>query len=225
MKIFIVDDEIKLTQSLQKGFEELENDVMVAFDGEEALKILTTNKFDIIVSDVMMPKINGYELIKSLRFKHNIYTPIILLSALDTIDEKVDGLEAGADDYLAKPFSFKELVARVNALYRRFGPKNNANILKYADLELNTDTKIFTRNGGRIELTPKEFSLIEYFMRNPERVIPKAELSEKVWEIDFDTNTNVVEVYMNYLRNKMDKQYDKKLIHTQFGIGYLLTDK
>jgi two-component system copper resistance phosphate regulon response regulator CusR len=221
MKILLIDDEAKIIQSLKKGLEESGMEVELAFDGEAGRTLAETNTYNVIVSDIIMPKVNGYELVKSLRAIGN-ETPILLLSALDAIDEKVVGLESGADDYLSKPFAFQELLARIKALDRRNVGKSANNVLKYADIELNMDTRQFYRAGQKIDLTPKEYALIEYFLRNPERVIPKVELAEKVWEIDFVTNTNVIEVYMNYLRNKMDKGYDKKLIQTQFGVGYML---
>jgi len=221
MKILLIDDEAKIIQSLKKGLEESGMEVELAFDGETGRTLAENNTYNVIVSDIIMPNVNGYELVKSLRSKGN-ETPILLLSALDAIDEKVVGLESGADDYLSKPFAFQELLARIKALDRRNVGKSANNVLKYADIELNMDSRQFYRAGQKIDLTPKEYALIEYFLRNPERVIPKAELAEKVWEIDFVTNTNVIEVYMNYLRNKMDKGYDKKLIQTQFGVGYML---
>ncbi|MBK9687417.1 MAG: response regulator transcription factor [Saprospiraceae bacterium] len=221
MKILLIDDEAKIIQSLKKGLEESVMEVELAFDGEAGRTLAENNTYNVIVSDIIMPKVNGYELVKSLRAIGN-ETPILLLSALDAIDEKVVGLESGADDYLSKPFAFQELLARIKALDRRNVGKSANNVLKYADIELNMDTRQFYRAGQKIDLTPKEYALIEYFLRNPERVIPKVELAEKVWEIDFVTNTNVIEVYMNYLRNKMDKGYDKKLIQTQFGVGYML---
>lgn len=221
MKILLIDDEAKIIQSLKKGLEESGMEVELAFDGESGRTLAENNTYNVIVSDIIMPKVNGYELVRFLRAKGN-ETPILLLSALDAIDEKVVGLESGADDYLSKPFAFQELLARIKALDRRNVGKSANNVLKYADIELNMDTRQFYRGGQKIDLTPKEYALIEYFLRNPERVIPKAELAEKVWEIDFVTNTNVIEVYMNYLRNKMDKGYDKKLIQTQFGVGYML---
>lgn len=221
MKILLIDDEAKIIQSLKKGLEECGMEVELAFDGETGRTLAENNTYNVIVSDIIMPNVNGYELVKSLRSKGN-ETPILLLSALDAIDEKVVGLESGADDYLSKPFAFQELLARIKALDRRNVWKSANNVLKYADIELNMDTRQFYRAGLKIDLTPKEYALIEYFLRNPERVIPKVELAEKVWEIDFVTNTNVIEVYMNYLRNKMDKGYDKKLIQTQFGVGYML---
>lgn len=223
-KILLIDDEVKISQSLKIGLEESGFEVTLAFDGEEGKLLAENNTYNVIVSDVVMPKMDGYSLVKFLRSK-SISTPILLLSALDDTEQKVTGLESGADDYLSKPFAFKELLARIKALDRRNNPRAHNSILKYSELELNIDTKIFTRNGQRVDLTPKEYALIEYFLRNPGRIIAKTEIAEKVWEIDFVTNTNVIEVYVNYLRNKMDKPFDKKLIHTQFGIGYILEDR
>lgn len=223
-KILLIDDEIKIAHALKLGLEEHGFEVTLAFDGEEGKNYAENNVYNIIVSDVVMPKMDGYNLVKHLRAK-SITTPILLLSALDDTEQKVTGLESGADDYLSKPFAFIELLARIKALDRRNNPRFQNTILKYGDIELNIDTKLFTRKGTRIDLTPKEYSLIEYFLRNPERIIPKTEIAEKVWEIDFETTTNVIEVYVNYLRNKMDKGFDKKLIHTQFGIGYMLEDR
>lgn len=224
MKILLIDDEIKIIQSLKQGLEENGMEVELAYDGETGKNLAVKNSYNVIVSDVIMPKLNGYELVRELRANGN-ETPVLLLSALDAIDEKVVGLESGADDYLSKPFAFQELLARIKALDRRKGAKTTNNTLKYADIELNLDMRSFYRGGQKIDLTPKEYSLIEYFLRNPERVISKPELAEKIWEIDFVTNTNVIEVYVNYLRNKMDKNFEKKLIHTQFGIGYMLIDQ
>jgi two-component system copper resistance phosphate regulon response regulator CusR len=150
----------------------------------------------------------------------------MLLTALGATDDKVEGLEAGADDYLVKPFEFKELLARVKALARRGkDPATPKAMLAFSDIEMNLDAKIFTRAGKKIDLTPKEFALMEYFIRHQGRVISKAEIAEKVWDINFETSTNVIEVYINYLRNKMDKPFEKKLIHTLFGAGYILKEE
>ena len=221
MKILLIDDEIKIIQSLKQGLEENGMEVELAYDGETGKKLAEKNDYNVIVSDVIMPKLNGYELVKALRYKGN-ETPVLLLSALDAIDEKVVGLESGADDYLSKPFAFQELLARIKALDRRKGSKATNNVLKYADIELNLDTRSFFRGGHKIDLTPKEYSLIEYFLRNPERVISKPELAEKIWEIDFVTNTNVIEVYVNYLRNKIEEDpAHPKYLLTEHGVGYM----
>src|SRR6218665_2090032 len=165
---------------------------------------------------------NGFDLCRKLRGV-GVSSPILLLTALGTTDDKIEGLDAGADDYLAKPFEFRELMARVRALTRRsIGIIHTANALKVADLEMDLDTKTVTRAGQEITLTAKEFGLLEYFIRNQGRVISKAELAEKIWDVTFDTGTNVIEVYVNFLRKKIDKDFDQKLLHTQIGLGYVL---
>lgn len=224
MKILIIEDEPKTAQSIRQALEENRFEVDVAYDGHFGLRLAKENEYDIIISDVIIPYINGVELCKQLR-NSGIQTPILLLTALGGTDDIVTGFDSGADDYLTKPFDFKELIARVKALLKRSGNVTNmANILKVADVEMNVDMKTITRGGKRIELTPKEFALLEYFIRNKHKVISKAEIAEKVWDIDFDTGTNVIEVYVNYLRKKIDKDFPTKLIHTQFGMGYVLKD-
>ncbi len=224
MKVLLIEDEYKVVQTLRQGLNEHGIDVEYAQDGEEGFQIAYTKSFDVIISDVIMPKMNGIDVIKKLRI-HGNKTPVLLLTALSDTDHKVLGLEAGADDYLVKPFEFIELLARIRAISRR-GQNQNAHSanLNIHDLELNLDTKIVKRNGKNIQLTSKEYQLLEYLMKNKGRPITKIELTEHVWNIDFDTNTNIIEVYINYLRNKVDKPYDKKLIHTIFGIGYILKD-
>jgi DNA-binding response OmpR family regulator len=172
-----------------------------------------------------MPGLSGHELSRELR-AGKIDTPILMLTALGDTDDVVTGLDSGADDYLAKPFEFRELLARIRALTKR-QPKYpvDDNHLRIADLVLDLNKKIVVRAGKQIELTSKEFSLLEYFLRNQSRVIPRAELSKNVWNVDFDTGTNMVEVYVNYLRKKIDRDFDKKLIHTQFGMGYILKEE
>lgn len=224
MKILIIEDEPKTAQSIRQALEENQFEVDVAYDGHFGLRLAKENNYDMIISDVIIPYINGVELCKMLR-NSGIQIPILLLTALVGTDDVVTGLDSGADDYLTKPFVFKELIARVKALLKRTGTMpNTSNILRFADLELNLDMKTLTRAGKKIELTPKELALLEYFIRNKHRVISKAEIAEKVWDIDFDTGTNVIEVYVNYLRKKIDKDFPTKLIHTQFGMGYVLKD-
>jgi two-component system, OmpR family, copper resistance phosphate regulon response regulator CusR len=224
MKVLLIEDEIKAVQSLRKGLVENQIAVDFAYDGYMGRLLAERGRYDVIISDVVMPHLNGFELVKQLRHL-GIYTPVILLTALGTTDDKVEGLEAGADDYLVKPFEFKELLARIRVLMRRNKdtsyPKS---VLAFADVEMNLDNKEFTRAGRKIDLTPKEFALMEYFIRHQGRVISKTEIAEKVWDINFETSTNVIEVYINYLRNKMDKPFEKKLIHTQFGVGYILKE-
>ena len=225
MKVLLIDDEEKIVQSVKKGLEENGIAVDYAYDGLTGKLLAESGQYEVIISDIVMPLVNGLDLVKSLR-QSGVTTPIILLTALNAVHEKIQGFDSGADDYLSKPFAFAELLARIRAISRRnLSTTKNAHVLRYSDLELNVDSKSVTRAGNRIELTPKEFSLLEYFLRNKERVISKAELAEKVWDIDFEINTNVVEVYISYLRNKVDKGFENKLIRTQFGVGYLLLDE
>ncbi|MEY4904282.1 MAG: hypothetical protein RLZZ292_2097 [Bacteroidota bacterium] len=222
MKILLIEDEAKTVQSVKQGLEENQIDVDFAYDGYTGKLLAERNHYDVIVSDIIMPHINGLDLCRELR-KASIFTPLLLLSALCTTDDKVIGFEAGADDYLAKPFEFKELMARIKALARRKNSLLEHNpILEFADFSLNMDTKTAMRANKKIELTPKEFALMEYFIRNQGKVVSKAEIAENVWDINFDTGTNVIEVYVNYLRNKIDKGFGQKIIHTQFGMGYIL---
>jgi two-component system, OmpR family, copper resistance phosphate regulon response regulator CusR len=221
-KILIVEDELKTLHALQKGFEEQGIAVDIAYDGATGYKLASTEIYDAIISDIIMPQMTGLQMLKSLR-DAGIKTPILLLTALNQTDDKVQGLDVGADDYLGKPFEFKELMARLRALVRR----NHVNVtdpvtLSFADLEMNLDAKVCVRAGRKIELTPREFAFMEYLIRNKGRVISKSEIAEKVWDIHFDTGTNVIEVYVNYLRNKVDKPFAQKLIHTAFGMGYIL---
>ena len=222
MKILLIEDELKTVQSLKQGLEENQIEVDFAYDGYAGKLLAERNRYDVIVSDIIIPHINGLDLCRELR-KLGIFTPLLLLSALCTTDDKVIGFDAGADDYLAKPFEFKELMARIKALARRKNdPLINNPILTFADLSLNMNTKTAMRAEKKIELTPKEFALMEYFIRNQGKVVSKAEIAENVWDINFDTGTNVIEVYVNYLRNKVDKGFGQKIIHTQFGMGYIL---
>lgn len=222
MKILLVEDEPKTIHSLRQGLEELTWSVDIALDGLKGQSLALQNTYDIIVSDITMPGLNGLEMCKSLRAE-GVRTPILMLTALGQTDDKITGLEAGADDYLAKPFEFRELVARIRALGRRQADNFRLpNVLRFADLELNLDTKAASRQSQTITLTPREFALLTFFVKNQGRVLSKIEIAEKVWDVDFDTGTNVIEVYVNYLRNKLDKGFEPKLIHTQFGQGYIM---
>jgi two-component system, OmpR family, copper resistance phosphate regulon response regulator CusR len=224
-RLLIIEDEVKTAESIRQGLEEHEFKVDVAYDGERGWDLATQSHYDLIVTDRILPKMNGLDLCRDLRERH-VETPILVLTALGTTDDKVEGLECGADDYLTKPFEFKELLARVKALLKR-GIHLNATdrVLKVGDLELGLDSKKVTRAGKVIDLTAKEFSLLEFLMRNKDRVVSKSDIAERVWGIHFDTGTNVVEVYMNYLRKKMDKDFDHKLIHTYIGMGYVMREE
>jgi DNA-binding response OmpR family regulator len=224
MKILLVEDEVKTLQLIKEGLEQHQLEVDFAYDGLLGYTLSKRNHYDLIISDVILPELNGLQLCKKIRESGN-NTPILLLTAMSTPDDIVTGLDAGADDYLPKPFEFAVLMARVRALTRRKSQSTStANVLKMADLELNVETKNVQRAGKEILLTAKEFNLLEYFLRNPGRVISKVELAEKIWEITFDTGTNVIEVYLNFLRKKVDKDFDKKLIHTQIGMGYVMKE-
>ena len=225
MRLLLVEDEPKTLQSLRQGLEEQGWTVNTATDGEAGLRLASQQDYDVIVSDVTMPGLNGLDLCRKLRAA-GLQTPILLLTALSETDDKVTGFEAGADDYLPKPFEFRDLLARIRALARRPGATlRSENVLRFADVEQDFDSRTVRRAGRLINLTPREFALLEFFMRNPGRVLSKVEIAEKVWDVDFDTGTNVVEVYVNYLRNKVDKGFDQKLIHTQFGQGYVLREE
>jgi two-component system, OmpR family, copper resistance phosphate regulon response regulator CusR len=224
VRILLVEDEQKVAAFISKGLEELQYTVEVAYDGAIGKRMALSNKYDAIILDVNLPYINGYELCKEIRLV-NSKVPVLMLTALGTTDDKLSGFESGADDYLVKPFEFRELMARLKALLKRSSSSEiHGNMLKIADLELNTDSKVVKRAGKKIDLTAKEFLLLEYLMRNKGKVISRVDIAEKIWEITFDTGTNVIDVYVNFLRKKIDKDFTPKLIHTQIGMGYMLKD-
>ncbi|MBC8156225.1 MAG: response regulator transcription factor [Bacteroidetes bacterium] len=225
MKILVVEDEPKLASFVKRGLEEQSCEVDVAFDGQIGRTMALDNEYDVIVLDVSLPKINGLDLALTLR-REQVKTPILMLTATGSVDDKRVGFDAGADDYLVKPFEFREFMVRLRALHKR---KNDAslsvNLLKVADLELNLNEKVARRGDKRVELTAKEFGLLEYLMRNRGRVMSRVDIAEKVWDIRFDTGTNVIDVYVNFLRKKIDKDFPTKLIHTVIGMGYVLKDE
>ncbi|MBB6001544.1 response regulator transcription factor [Arcicella rosea] len=223
MKILLIEDEPKTLQSLRQGLEENGFEVDIAYDGHIGKHLARKNQYQIIVTDIIMPGINGLELCKQLR-EEGITTPILMLTAMGSIQEKLMGFDAGADDYLVKPFDFLELLARIKVLSKRnlIPLPNNSNILSYSTLEMNLDAHLVTREGNKIDLTAREFALLEYLLRNQGKVISKADIAEKVWDSRFEMGTNVIEVFMTMLRKKVDKNYDTKLIHTQYGVGYVL---
>lgn len=223
MKILVVEDDQRVAELIQRGLHEHGFIPTVAYDGLSGKKLALNNEYDLIITDIILPKLDGLDLCKEIRqIKPDL--PIIMLTALGSTDDKVEGFDAGADDYLTKPFEMRELLARIRALLKRSSGNINATgfILKYDNLEMNLQTKIVKRNETEINLTPKEFKLMEYMLQNPERVLSRSEISEKVWETLFDTGTNFIDVYINYLRKKIDKDYDKKLIHTRSGMGFIL---
>lgn len=225
MKILVVEDEPKLASFVKRGLEEQSCEVDVAFDGQIGRTMALSNTYDVIVLDVNLPKINGLDLAQTLRHEQ-IKTPILMLTAMGSVEDKLAGFDAGADDYLVKPFEFRELMARLRALYKR-GSDTSAqtNTLKVADLELDLNEKVARRGDKRVELTAKEFGLLEYLMRNRGRVVSRVDIAEKVWDIHFDTGTNVIDVYVNFLRKKIDKDFPTRLIHTVIGMGYMLKEE
>ncbi|MEK7803005.1 MAG: response regulator transcription factor [Deltaproteobacteria bacterium] len=222
MRILVVEDEKKVAGFVKKGFEEESYAVDIAYDGVEGEYLATTNEYDAIVLDIMLPKKNGMDVVKDLRTR-GIKTPVLLLTARDAVEDKVKGLDSGADDYLSKPFAFEELLARVRALMRR--KEYSIVELKFADLALDQATRKAKRGSMEIDLTSKEYGLLEYFLRNPNKVLTRTMIAEHVWDYTFDTDTNVIDVYVNHLRNKIDKDSSKKLIHTVRGIGYILKEE
>jgi DNA-binding response OmpR family regulator len=222
MKILIIEDDSRVSELIRRGLEEQDFETDFAYDGLLGKKLALQNQYDLIITDIILPKMDGLELCKELRLKQP-EVPIIMLTALGTTDDKIEGFDAGADDYLVKPFEMRELIARVRAiLKRKSSDADTSPVLKYADLRINLNTKEVTRKGIDINLTPKEFKLLEFMMKNPERVLSRVEIAEKVWDTYFDTGTNFIDVYINYLRRKIDKDFDNKLIHTKSGMGFIL---
>jgi DNA-binding response OmpR family regulator len=222
MKILVVEDEPNLLSVIRKGLSEKNHDVSAALDGITAWDMLENNSFDVIVLDVMLPDINGIELCRRLRAAGN-FVPILMLTALNSSENIVAGLNVGADDYMAKPFRFTELEARINALARRAGQEHKIleNIV-IEDLEIDLRAKTVKRNGENIVLTAKEFNLLHYLAKNSGTILSREKILDNVWNINFDMNTNVVDVYINYIRKKIDKPYSHKLIHTIKGLGYVI---
>lgn len=222
MKLLIVEDEPHLLAIIQKGLSENNNEVSVAPDGTTALEMIAKQNYDVVILDIMLPDITGIEICQKLRAEKN-FVPILLLTALGTTENIVTGLHSGADDYLVKPFKFTELEARILALARRSTQEHRPNsIIQIEDLEINNHAKSVKRNGELIQLTAKEFKLLQYLANNPEIILSREQILDNVWGVSFDLNTNVVDVYINYLRNKIDKPYPTKLIHTIKGLGYIL---
>ncbi|WP_267740560.1 response regulator transcription factor [Myroides injenensis] len=223
ISILVIEDDIRVAELLQRSLEEQQYKVDIAYDGYLGKKLALQKSYNLIITDVILPKINGIDLCKELK-REIPQVPVIMLTALGTTDDKVEGFDAGADDYLVKPFELRELYVRIRALLKRFESNSNPNshLLRYADLELDLNEKKFMRNGIEIHLTPKEFNLIQYMMENPERVLSRTEISEKVWNTHFDTGTNFIDVYINYLRKKIDTIPSNKLIHTKSGMGFML---
>ncbi len=224
-KLLLVEDEQKIADTLKLGLTENGFVVDAAYDGTIGMKLFGTNAYNLIILDINLPGINGYELCKIIR-RQNPHIPIIMLTALSSLNDKIEGYDAGADDYIIKPFEFKELLMKIRVLLKRTLVQTipTGNLLKAGDLEMNLDSKEVKRGDKIINLTAKEFQLLEYLLRNKNRVVSRADIAINVWDIDFDTNTNVIDVYINYVRNKVDKPFNEKLIQTQVGMGYILKE-
>jgi two-component system copper resistance phosphate regulon response regulator CusR len=224
-KILVIEDEQKIANTLKMGLVEQGYLAEVAYDGSAGWTMFNSTAFDLVILDINLPLLSGYDVCKLVR-EANTRIPIIMLTAFGSLDDKTEGYDAGADDYLVKPFQFKELLMKIRAQlkHRVFDKPPAGNMLKAADLTVNLDTKEVVRNNVSIHLTAKEFQLLEYLLKNKNTVVSRSDIAVNVWDIDFDTNTNVIDVYINYLRNKMDKQHALKLIHTYVGMGYILKD-
>lgn len=223
MNILLIEDEEHVSSFIKKGLEEQSFHVDVAFDGYTGKKLALLEEYDLIILDIILPQINGLELCRMVR-EARIDTPILMLTALGSTDSIVDGLKTGADDYLIKPFKFKELLARIDALIRRYQNRMTNPIFKFGDLELNDFSKEARRDGQLIKLTAREFSLLQFFVNNMGIVKSRTQIMESVWGNSYDNNSNVVDVYVNYLRNKIDKDFCPKLIHTVTGMGYIFKE-
>ncbi len=222
-KILLIEDDKRIAGLVQRALEEQGYAVSLAYDGEMGKKLLLGNHFDLVVTDIILPRMSGLEFCREVKVIHP-GMPVIMLTALGRTDDKVEGFDAGADDYLVKPFDLRELLARIRALLKRSASliQPQTLILHYADLEINTQTKTASRRGREIQLTHKEYKLLEYMVQHAERVLSRTEIAEKVWDTHFDTGTNFIDVYINYLRNKVDKPFDSKLIHTRAGMGFVI---
>ncbi|WP_298734939.1 response regulator transcription factor [uncultured Chitinophaga sp.] len=226
-KILVVEDEVKVANAVKKGLEENGFEVEVAYDGRMGKSLASGNSYDLVILDLNLPHNNGYEICEVIR-QRNIRIPIIMLTALGGMDDKMQAFELGADDYLVKPFDFRELLARIRVFLKRAGAdvqQSSLYKIVIADLEIDREKKEVTRGGKKISLTAKEYQLLEFLALHKGKVISKLTIAEKVWDIDFDTGTNVIEVYMNFLRKKIDKDFDNKLLHTKTGMGYYLGDE
>ena len=223
--ILVIEDEVNVSSFIRQGLQEEGHIVDIAYDGAIGLSLACSTLYDVIVLDVILPHMNVLEFCKRFRESQGFSVPILMLTALGSTEDIVKGLQTGADDYLVKPFAFKELFARINVILRRKGLGYSNKLYEIADLVLNTETKIVTRSGVKIPLTSKEFRLLEFLLSNANRVLSRTSILENVWGTNFEMNTNVVEVYINFLRNKVDKGFSVKLIHTVIGMGYVLREE
>lgn len=224
-RILIIEDEPKVALFLKRGLEENGYSCEIALDGVMGKKMFDAGVYHLIILDINLPYKNGIELCKEIRL-NNQKVPVIMLTALGTTEDKLLGFDSGADDYLLKPFEFRELLARIRSLLKRISViETGDDILSFLDLEVNLNTYEVTRGEGKIELTQKEFALLVYLLRNKGRVVSRSEIANNVWNINFDTGTNIIDVYVNFLRKKIDKYFPEKLIHTQTGVGYILKEE
>lgn len=225
ISILIVEDEKKIADTLSSGLRENNYSTQVAYDGRMGMRLFESGRFNLVILDINLPGMNGYDLCQAIRAK-NPDIPVIMLTAMSSLNDKEEGYNSGADDYLVKPFAFRELLMKIRVLLRRthHALLPPGNVLSAGDLTMNVDSKEVKRAGQEIQLTAKEFQLLEYLLRNKNRVLSRADIAVNVWDIDFDTNTNVIDVYINYLRNKVDRPFDQKLIQTQVGMGYILKE-
>jgi DNA-binding response OmpR family regulator len=225
INILIVEDEQKIADSLKQGLSENGYFAQVAYDGNLGLRLFKHGIFNLVILDINLPGMNGYELCKTIR-SIDPKVPVMMLTAMSAVEDKIEGFNVGIDDYVIKPFDFRELLVRVGALLKRIhNTVATGSQLKAGDLTINLDTKEVVRDSQSIQLTAKEFQLLEYLLRNKNRVLSRADIALNVWDIDFDSGTNVIDVYVNYLRKKIDKNFETPLIHTQVGMGYVLRDK
>ncbi len=226
MKVLVIEDEQQVSQFIRQGLEEHAFEVDIAYDGNIGERLALSKEYDVIILDIVIPGINGFDLCRILK-REKPSTPVLMLTTLGTTADKVTGFDAGVDDYLLKPFEFEELIARLKALARRpaLSGTGNNNILRYSNIRLDLEKKIAVRSEKNIKLSAKEFALLEFFMRHPGKVVSRSELAEKIWDIRFETGTNVVEVYISMLRTKIDRDFEPKLLHTRIGLGYVLSSE
>jgi DNA-binding response OmpR family regulator len=222
MRVLIVEDDRKIADGLQRGLASQHYSVDLAFDGAEGERLASVNEYDVIILDIMLPKMDGWEVCRTLR-KYKVKTPILMLTALDDVEDKIRGLDYGADDYMTKPFNFGELIARIRSLVRRNSDEKTT-VIKYSNLEMNTANRTVQREGRFINLSAKEFAMLEYFLLNKNRVLTREMISEHVWDMNFDPQSNVIDSFIRYLRQKIDQDFDPPLIHTIRGVGYKLSD-
>ena len=224
-KVLIIEDEQKIADTLKLGLSEHGYHAESAYDGKIGLQVFVRNPFDLVILDINLPGMNGYDVCKAIRV-HNPVVPVIMLTSMSALNDKIEGYDAGADDYMIKPFEFRELLLKIRVMLKRTMNQTLpvGNVLKAGDLQMNLDSKEVKRGDDIIQLTAKEFQLLEYLLRNKNRVVSRADIAISVWDVDFDTNTNVIDVYISYLRNKIDKNYVQKLIQTQIGLGYILKE-